>query len=393
MLNLILFDDIAWQQLRPLTFTRPVSHIRIGILTIKEKWERHLSGEVSCLTQPYLSAKFKLKTDESNLLINSSIVPTEPFVSKVLSLTANQALVSGTKLLAIRLDEDQLKTFNPEQIPLNAEPYRDELILIQQPSDIFTFNHQALRSDFELLTKNRISEKLNDTNTVLGNQLFVEEGIEVNCAIINTTTGPVYIGKNVQIMEGAMIRGPFAACEGSVVKMGTKIYGSTTLGPNTVVGGEVKNSVIFGNSNKGHEGYLGDSVIAEWCNLGADTNNSNLKNNFGEVKVWDYSLADFKPSGLQKIGLIMGDHSKCAINTSFNTGTVVGVGCNIAGSGLLPKFIPDFLWFTTENRIDYRLEKAFHDFDSMMNSKKSMLNAEEKRILEEVFNLTNTNRK
>ncbi|MNZ83604.1 Bifunctional protein GlmU [compost metagenome] len=388
MRNYILFDDTTRHRLLPLTYTRPIAELRIGILTIREKWELYLNATVSYKTESYLQEKYPLVLSTENVFINASFLPDADLLAQVNKLKTNEAIKANEKLIAVCLPHDEATTFNPLSYLPAASEIHSTPIQIDYPEHIFQYNQQVLVEDFALLTKDRKSAPVPEGTQVLGNNLFIEEGARINMSIINTQTGPVYIGKDVEIMEGALIRGPFAACKGAVVKMGAKIYGATTLGPNAVVGGEIKNCVIIGNSNKGHEGYLGDSVIGEWCNLGADTNNSNLKNNFGTVKVWNYSIADFRDTQTQKHGVIMGDHSKTAVNTMLNTGTVIGVACSIATTGFPPKFVPDFTWHQNEVYSVFQFDKFCKTASEMMKTKKTEFNDEEKRILEYVYSIS-----
>ncbi len=390
--NIILFDDDKRDHLLPLTFTRPVGELRIGILTIREKWEKYLNGSVSYITQEYLGGKFPLNIEDDNIVINGGVCPSNMLCRLVKELDFNEALLKGDDLIAARLDAEQfsrlmrdeevdsLKGFDLEDTPF---------IRITYPYDIFQYNGQALQEDFDLLTRNRESQYISSTNQVFGREnIFLEEGAKVECSILNATNGPIYIGKNAEIMEGSMIRGGLAMNENAVLKLGTKIYGPTTLGPYCKVGGEVNNVVFTGYSNKGHDGFLGNSVIGEWCNIGADSNNSNLKNNYAQVKLWDYPSGKFKKTGLQFCGLIMGDHSKCGINTMFNTGTVVGVATNIYGSGFPRNFIPSFSWGGASGFMTHQLGKAHETARIMMARRKIEVTEEDRSILEHVMNLT-----
>lgn len=388
MRNYILFDDNTRQRLLPLTYTRPIAELRIGILTIREKWELYLNATVSYKTESYLQEKYPLVLSTENVFVNASLLPDSDLLEQVSKLKKNEAIKVNEKLVAVCLSHEEAADFNPLNYLPDAFEIQSAPIHIDYSEHIFQYNQQALTDDFALLTKDKKSASVPKGTQVLGNNLFIEEGARINMAIINTQTGPVYIGKDVEIMEGALIRGPFAACNGAVVKMGAKIYGATTLGPNAVVGGEIKNCVIIGNSNKGHEGYLGDSVIGEWCNLGADTNNSNLKNNFGSVKVWNYAAGDFRDTQTQKHGVIMGDHSKTAVNTMLNTGTVIGVACSIATTGFPPKFVPDFTWHQNEVFSVFQFDKFCRTASEMMKTKKTEFNDEEKRILEYVYSIS-----
>jgi UDP-N-acetylglucosamine diphosphorylase/glucosamine-1-phosphate N-acetyltransferase len=381
--NIVLVDHYKdWSNLRPLTSTRPISHIRIGILTIQEKWQM-LSGR-TVMIKPVVSylqsfSNFSLDNGKT-CFINSAVLPTPELLQAISQLNQGESLYKNRTLLASMV--------NPQEHAFEKElKYEGEIIQLNYPWDIFTHNDKAIRLDFELLTQNRKSAPLSSTNTLIGpvNQLFIEEGATVEGAFINTRTGPVYIGKNAEIMEGSAVRGPLALCEGATLKLCTKIYGATTVGPFSKVGGEVNNSVIFGYSNKGHDGFLGNSVLGEWCNLGADTNNSNLKNNYGVVKAWNFEQKEMIDTGLQFLGLIMGDHSKSGINTMFNTGTVVGVSANIFGSGFPPKYIPSFSWGGSEGFELFNFDKALEVVEKVMKRRDKLLNHDEIGILKHIF--------
>ncbi len=392
----ILFDDEARKNLLPLTFTRPVSEIRVGILTIREKWERLLSQSCSHLTRDYLQLKFPKKQDAYNLFLCGSMLPTQELAEAAFSLKPGEALRVNGKLLAVLLGKDQADSFQNTLDFLHivkSKEYKKEVSFIQYPWDIFSLNGMAIEEDYVLLTKGRSSAGLSKTNRVLGDRLFVEEGAKVECAMINTLQGPVYIGKDAEIMEGSLIRGPFALCEGSVLKMGAKIYGATTIGPHSKIGGEVNNSVIFGYSNKAHDGFLGNSVIGEWCNLGADTNNSNLKNNYAEVRLWNYDQEQFVKTGLQFCGLIMGDHAKTGINTMFNTGSVVGLSANIFGPGFPRNFIPSFSWGGAQGFMVYTLPKALETMKIVMERRGVELTEADHSIYKHIFDCTEKYRK
>jgi UDP-N-acetylglucosamine diphosphorylase/glucosamine-1-phosphate N-acetyltransferase len=359
-MNYVLFDDYSRNHLLPLTFTRPVADIRFGILTIREKWEKLLNEKTSTLTEDYLSGKFPINREKDTILINGSIVPTEDLISKIKNLQTNEALVNEESIIAQHINADELDASTEnENEKITQFEYNEPCLKINNSWDIFSKNGEAIIADFKLITHGRTSEKLDKTNVVIGDgEIFVEKGAKVTASILNTNNGPIYIGKNAEVMEGCVIRGPFALCESAEVKMSAKIYGPTTIGPFSKVGGELNNVVIFGYSNKAHDGFLGNSVIGEWCNLGADTNSSNLKNTYEEVKLWNYPYQSFVPTGLQFCGLIMGDHSKCGINTMFNTGTVVGVNSNIFGSGFQRNFIASFSWGGTQGFAAYDVDKA-----------------------------------
>lgn len=384
-MNYILFDD-SRERLLPLTFTRPVADLRIGILTIREKWEKQLNASTSTLTEDYLSVKFPVSIGSENMLLNGSVCPSGELIDEIGKLQSGQALTKGGKLLAARID-GSIAGFSKSTE--NGLEFSGEILSVENPWDIFSKNGDAIKADFEILTSGRASENLSETNTVLGsNPIFLEEGAKVEACILNTQNGPIYLGKDTEVMEGSIIRGPFALCEGSQVKLGAKIYGPTTVGPHSKVGGEVNNSVIMGYSNKGHDGFLGNSVLGEWCNLGADTNNSNLKNNYDEVRVWSYEQQRFAKTGLQFCGLIMGDHSKSGINTMFNTGTVVGVSSNVFGSGFPRTFIPSFQWGGAAGFVEYNQDKAFATAERMMARRGIPFDETEKNILTTIFELT-----
>ncbi len=382
---LILFDDHSWDNLLPLTFTRPVSALRVGIMTIAEKWEHDLKSISTPLTREYLQGKFPCEASGDNLYINSSLLPDGGVVGAIQNLKENQALVKEGVLLAVRSKEGDCDSFRAENWIKKGLAYEGELSLLDYPWKIFQLNGQELEADFLRVTKGRRSEKLSDTVRVdQSENVFVEPGFSGGYFTLNASRGPIYLGADSEIMEGSIIRGPFALCEGAVLKMGAKIYGPTTIGPFCKVGGEINNSVLLANSNKGHDGFLGNSVLGEWCNLGADTNNSNLKNNYADVKIWNYPAGTFINTGNQFCGLIMGDHSKCGINTMFNTGTVVGVSANIFGPGFPPTFIPSFSWGGAGGFTTYRMEKVLETASLVMERRDMQLNEEDKAILEHI---------
>lgn len=388
MPKFILFDDTRWQQLLPLTFTRPVAEIRLGILTIAQKWEQMLGARASYLTQPYLAELYPLVCGEINCLINGGVCPDAALVKRIMNLKMGEALVQGDVLIAA-LVGDKL----PETIDASAfsvESYTDELLQVQHLWDIFALNGEALERDFALLTKGRRSKPILASNRVVcPERIFVEDGAKVECATLNATDGPIYIGKDAEVMEGCLVRGGLALCEHATLKMGAKIYGPTTIGPHCKVGGEVSNSVLLGYSNKAHDGFLGNSVLGEWCNLGADTNTSNLKNNYAEVKLWNYAKQRFEKTGRQFCGLIMGDHSKCGINTMFNTGTVVGVAANIFGSGYPRNFIPSFAWGGPAGIEVHSLSMALGTAAQVYGRRGLTLDAPMRSVIEHVFDTEN----
>lgn len=391
-MNYILFDDHSWENLLPLTFTKPVAGIRIGILTITEKWEHYLNGKLTFQTQEYLSHKFKASYTNNAVFINGKICPTPELLAQINNLEFNTGIKKENTLIAYRSNTASAMVIN--EAMENSIEVALNYISIDNVWDIFSKNGEAIKSDFEMITKGRTSQAISISNTIIGdaNLLFIEEGAVVEAAILNTNAGPIYIAKDAEIMEGSVVRGPFSLGEQAALKLCTKIYGPTTVGPHCKVGGEVNNSVIFAYSNKGHDGFLGNSVIGEWCNLGADTNNSNLKNNYGTVKLYNYSQNKMIDTGLQFCGLVMGDHSKCGINTMFNTGTVVGVGANIFGGGFPPTHIPSFSWGGAEGMEVYKLDKMIETANRVYARRNLSIDSIEKQILETVFQQTESSR-
>ena len=385
-MNYILFDGNVRNALLPFTYTRPVADIRIGILTIREKWEHRLGLTTTTITEEYLEEKYPMVEMAKNILINSSYLPTKALVEQVKLLSENQAMFNNGEVVAFfaKKTQEEVNFDTYEQFE-----FEDDVIKIDHTWDIFSKNGEAIEQDFQLLTHGRRSQPIPEGVRYLNKEhIFIEEGAEISFAILNASTGPIYIGKGAKIMEGSIVRGPFAMCENSVLKIGAKIYGPTTLGPYCKVGGEVNNSVLFGFSSKGHEGFLGNSVLGEWCNLGADTNTSNLKNNYAEVKLWNYESDRFAKTGLQFCGLMMGDHSKCGINMMFNTGTVVGVSANIYGSGYPRNFIPSFSWGGPSGLTTYQLKKVFQVAEAVMKRRDKVLSVNDQNILTAVFELT-----
>ena len=385
-MNYILFDGAVRNQLLPFTFTRPVADIRVGILTIREKWEKFLGSTTTTVTEEYLSDKFPMVELEQNVLINASFCPSENLVLLIKSLQENQAIFYNDEPLAFYANEDQEIDFDAFTVTQYTD---DDVLRIENTWDIFEKNHQAIKRDYDVLTQGRTSEAIPQTTIAFNPEhIFIEKGAKVMCASLNATDGPIYIGEDTVLMEGASIQGPFALCEHSSIKMGAKIYGGTTIGPHCKVGGEVANSVMMGFSNKGHDGYMGNSVLGHWCNLGADTNTSNLKNNYAQVRLWDYDTEKFAKTGNQFCGLMMGDHSKCGINTMFNTGTVVGVSANIFGAGYPRNFIPSFTWGGSSGMETYNTTKAFEVAAVVMARRGLEFDTQEEAILNEVFEIS-----
>jgi len=344
-MNVALFDHPQLrQQLLPFTYTRPVAEIRMGILTITEKWQHYLNGPVSYITEEYLSKKFQGPSDTNNLvLINGGVCPDSDLLLAIKTLNTGQALSQNEVLIAAKVSNYE----NLDSVfALPSTEYNGELTILSRPWHIYKEAGQQIRLDYELLTHNRKSAPIDDPHTIVygGENIFLEEGVSIKAAVLNAENGPIYLGKDSVIEEGAIVRGPFALGEDSTVNAQGRMRGDISIGPKCKVGGEVSNSVIFSHTNKGHDGFLGNSVLGEWCNIGADTNISNLKNNYTKVKVWDFAKEGFVNTGEQFCGLFMADHGKCGINTMFNTGTVVGVAANIFGSGFPRTFIPSFSW-------------------------------------------------
>ncbi|MDQ3277437.1 MAG: glucose-1-phosphate thymidylyltransferase [Bacteroidota bacterium] len=372
----------------PFTLTRQVQDIRVGILTIREKWETYLAcPSFDKFEEDYKDLERAVRIPEMIgdglvYLVHGNVIPTKAIIKKVKKLKPGEFLSVPEKESVVYciskkevIDENKIKVGNPIEI-------EDGVKEINFPWHIFGLNAWAIAQDFALLTEGRKSQKISGTNNVNNpSNVFIEKGAVVECSFLNAQDGPIYIGKNAQVMEGSMLRGPVAICEGATIKMGAKIYGGTTVGPYSVVAGEIKNSVIFGNSNKAHDGYMGDAVIGEWCNWGAGTTNSNMKNNASGVEVWT-------PAGQVNVGLkcgvLMGDYTRTAINTSINTGTVIGVCAHVYGNGLTPKFIPSFSW-GSDGLQRYEFEKALTDINNWKVLKGSALTSAEKTILKHIF--------
>lgn len=381
----IAFSDAQfWEDFLPLTFTRPVAEMRCGILTFSERWQKLLNTEeISYLTEDYLQEKFPKPANTESLLLVPNFLPSENVLQQIKELQKGEALVYENELLAAKIN---IENFSLNQIEKMTDIH-EELLFFKQPTDLFSYNEKAINFDFELLTKGRNSAELSATNGFLGepDDLFIEEGATIEFSTLNAKTGKIYIGKNAEVMEGCNLRGPIALCEESKFNLGAKIYGATTIGPHCKVGGEVNNIVIFGYSNKGHDGFVGNSVIGEWCNIGADTNSSNLKNNYAEVKLWNYRTKRFANTGLQFAGLIMGDHSKTAINTQLNTGTAVGVAANIFKSGFPPNLIESFSWGGMKGDEKFNLEKAYEVAKLAMARRKVEFTEADRNMLKHIY--------
>lgn len=381
----IVFSDAQyWEDFLPLSFTRPVAEMRCGILTFSERWRKLLqTDDIAFLTEHYLQEKYTRPAASESLFLVPNFLPSDDVLGLIKELKLGEALVYENELLAARV---HMQDFSLKQIEKMTD-VTEQLVFFKQPTDLFTYNNAAIDFDFKLLTEGRQSQELSATNGFLGdkNDLFIEEGAEVEFAILNTKPGKIYIGKNAKINEGSLVRGALALCDNAELKMGAKIYGATTVGPYCKFGGEVGNSVAFGYSSKGHDGYLGNSVMGEWCNLGADTNTSNLKNNYGNVRLWSYRFKDFEDTGLQFCGTIMGDHSKAAINTQFNTGTVVGVASNIFTAGFPPNYIESFSWGGHHGNDRYRIDKVLEVAERVYARRNKILDDHDRNILKHIY--------
>ena len=392
MRNIILFDDESREQMLPLSYTRPVAELRTGIFTIRERWEKLLKGTASYITSDYLTERFPMHLEDDNIVLNGAVMPNDRLVRLIEQLDPNEALMDDGNLIAARLNRHQFENLLRDEsieeisgIELGDTPF----IHLSYPWDLFLYLRATIEYDFNLITKGRTSQNIPTNNQVIAaDNIFLEEGAQVNCAILNAQSGPIYIGKNAQVMEGSIIRGPVTIGEGSIIKMGAKIYGPTAIGPECRVGGELKEVVILGYSNKAHDGYLGNSIIGEWCNLGAGTTTSNLKNNYSNVKMWDYSTTSMRDTGLQLLGLVMGDHSKAGIQTMFNTGTIVGVACNIFGAGFPPKFIASFSWGGAAGLSTHRVEDAIATAKKVMARRDIEFSSQDETILRKVYELS-----
>lgn len=374
-MKIVLVDNGLHLRFAPLSLTRPIGDLRIGIMTNTERWKLvEPTAEIFYETEAYLNSKYP-STSAADLVVNGALIPNDEVVAAILALSENEKLVFESYELAYKGTGSELVKYTGKT-PL----------LLENRWDIFQKNELAIQSDFDLISAGRTSQSISNSNSVIGDAslIFVEEGAMVEAAILNTTTGPIYIGKSAEIMEGSIVRGPLAMCEYSTLKLGAKVYGATTLGPHCKVGGEVSNVVFQAYSNKGHDGFLGNATIGEWCNIGADTNASNLKNNYGTIAVYSYETQHEEQTDLQFIGLCMGDHSKCGINSMFNTGTVVGVSSNVFGSGFPAKYIPSFSWCDVDAVVPFRFDKAIEYANNMMQRRKLSLSTAEIEILKHI---------
>jgi len=395
-MHVLLFDDPAIRpHLLPFTFTRPVAALRCGILTLAEKWQRRLQQPIGYLTEPYLQAKFPAgPTQGPALVINGAICPDELLIRQIQALQTGEALYDEETLVAAHLADATLVAELIQDGLQNTREVSEPVVIIREVWQLFLYNGAEIRRDFDLLTKGRQSEPVGDAHTIVyaPENIFIEPGVKIRAAILNAENGPIYLGRNSHVSEGAIISGPLALGEGSTINPGARMRGDNTVGPHCKVGGEVANSIFFGYSNKGHDGYVGNSVIGEWCNLGADTNTSNLKNNYAPVKIWSHAAGRFVNTGQQFCGLMMGDHSKCGINTMFNTGTVVGVAANIFGAGFPRTFIPSFSWGGAAGFETFKLPKVTEVAERVMSRRQLAYDATEQAIMQHVYENTTKER-
>lgn len=383
-MKITFFDEPIRLHLLPLTFTRPASELRVGMMTIAEKWSYYFpESTIGYKTADYLSELFVSNGSGDQIFIAGNCCPTDALAERIMQLKLGEGLIFQNQLIAFKAEQfeeqNQLKLNDANHLTFNQ---------IKRPFDLFQKNASEMELDFERMTKGKVSCNLSTSNQIMGDRIFAEPGAKAECSILNNLTGPIYLAAGSEIMEGSMIRGGFYLGKNSQAKMGTKVYGATTVGPESRIGGEVNNSIILGYSNKGHDGFLGNSVLGEWCNLGADTNNSNLKNNYDEVKLWNYASTSMEKTGLQFCGLIMGDHSKSGINTMFNTGTVVGVSSNIYGADFPPNFIPSFRWGSAKGFQTYEFEKAIATMERVMERRNKQLSEQERKLYALLFNQT-----
>ena len=384
----VIFFETNQSNLLPLCYTRPVALLRVGILTILEKWNLRMPADYSFNTEEYLREKFSFHIDKDNLLLSSHVCPTDELVTEILKLKTGEGIINKGMPVACRVNKNDAASYPESLNNIKWQNFEKELDILCYSWEIPSLSERQFSIDFKLITKNKQSEVLDETNRWCGNKIFIEKGAKVKFATINASTGPVYIGKNSEIMEGSLIRGPFALCEHATLNMGTKVYGPVTVGPYSKVGGEISNSVIIGYSNKAHDGFLGHSVIGEWCNLGAGTNISNLKNNYEKVKVWNYPLNKFIGTGLQFCGTIMGDFSRTGIGTTINTGTVIGVGCNLYGAGFPRQFIPSFSIGGAHGYEVHTLKAVFDLSSKAMMRRNCIFTEHDQRILTVVYDRT-----
>jgi UDP-N-acetylglucosamine diphosphorylase/glucosamine-1-phosphate N-acetyltransferase len=375
-MNLLLSDNGLHLKFAPLTLTRPLGELRMGMFTLAERWAFLLDMNEVVLFQtenPFIKNQRNSDASNSDLIVNAAVIPSHELAEEVKILASDEILIFENTWIA-------KKGLGTKQKLSVSDP----LCVLENRWDLYLLNEKVLKADFEFYTKNKLSQPLPSSNTLIGdrNLIFLEEGAQIEACILNTTNGPIYLGKNSEVMEGSMIRGPFSLSEGAGVKMGTKIYGGSSIGPHCKVGGEISNCIFLAYSNKGHDGFLGNSYIGAWCNLGADTNSSNLKNNYSPVKTYDFESESLLQTDVTFMGLFMGDHSKCSINTMFNTATVVGVSANIFSSGFPKKYVPSFAWGENDKfNFDLALEVA----EAMMKRRGLSLSESEIEILKRIY--------
>lgn len=386
-MQIVLFEDHLWSRFLPLVYTRPVGDLRMGMMTMAQRYAHLFTTDVVHDTRISLRTIFEEASAQLQLHVNARLFPTDSLLHELKSMKPGDVLKKGETVLARY--SDNLGNQNEHVLASKAE-----LQWIERITDLFSLNAMAMSFDFELMPKNNAIDSLHSSNAIIGNPelLFVHETAKVYASTLNTLDGPIYIDAGAEVMEGSHIRGGFYLGEHASLKLGTKIYGATTIGPQCKVGGEVSNSIFYGHSNKAHDGFVGNSLIGEWCNLGADTNTSNLKNNYSNVSIWSYDKADFADTGLTFCGLIMGDHSKCGINTMFNTGTVAGVNANIFGGGFPDKHIPSFSWGGPEGWEEYDPEKAFATIHKVMQRRSQNLTDSMRALLVYIYEETASHR-
>jgi UDP-N-acetylglucosamine diphosphorylase/glucosamine-1-phosphate N-acetyltransferase len=388
-MNFILFDGQHHQKLKPLTLTRPVSDLRVGLFKIHEKWSNFLGSEVGVRSKDYLADKFSSNKAQADIGISGALLPSKEICEAIEDLEDNTIMIKDGKVLAIKPLPKEDDEMEGKLNGYRVLKYSGDVQMIDRPMDIFLLNGDQILSDLKFVNTEKLSTNdYGQGNLIIGNEVFIEKGAVLNGVTLNSSLGPIYIGENTEIMEGSNIRGPFALMEGSTIKMGAKIYGPTTIGPHCKIGGELGNVVFQGYANKAHDGFLGNSVIGHWCNLGADTNTSNLKNNYSEVKSHSYVSESLEPTGTKYCGLIIGDHSKSGINTMFNTGSVVGAFVNVFDSGFPPKFIPSFSWGGKNGFVDYEFEKAMEVAKVVMDRRGVDLDSITTKLYEKLYDLT-----
>ncbi len=383
----ILVDIVDRSHFYPFSLTRSVAECRAGIFTFQERWEQYLEAETGIYTVPYLQNLYEnndfLNTSDAIYFINITCIPTDEIVAQIKILNTGEKLISASgKWIATKSEERSLTKI----LLANYAPKAiDSASFVENAVHLIKLNTSFIQRDFNWVKANRVSQALDNSNRTIGlDNIFIEEGASVSCANLNASEGPIYIGRDSVIMEGVSIRGPFALGFKAVVKMNTSIYGATTIGPYCIAGGEIKNAILMGNSNKGHEGYLGDSIIGYWCNLGAGTSNSNIKNTGGKVQLWNESDQIWDTIG-QKMGMVVGDYSRFAILSRINTGSYIGVSANVFGMGLLPKNLPNFTWGVLPG---YQIDKAIDDINNWMKLKGKSINEAEKLVLKHLYQIS-----